>query len=470
MDARPRRARLRSWLVAWTQVVALTASGLASAQQRVDPETQKHFDIANGLYGEQRYADALVEYDAAYERSHNFRILYNRGNCLVMLKREPEAIETFERYLSDGGTNIPEDRRAKVRADIDSLKLRLGTIVLEGAPDGAEVVLDGHVVGRTPLSSFVASAGAHELSIRWSAAQPLWASEINVVAGGRAVAKVSVGPAASTPASPVEPTQPPGGFAAQPGAPSGPAVVGPPPRKRAPHPPGGLYAPAIAISAQAGVGLGGNDFGVGTLGTMGTGELAVAFRLSSFLDVGAYFGLARGSFELASPPNGVQANAGYGFRTYGLRGRMHLVQGESYDGWLGVDLGRFDESWSLKGTDGREAFGLGASSFAYGLSIGLDIPLGRALALGGAVRYLAASADDPSVSGTCTLSDCAGAVFSQGHNPTRGFFELGLRVVWSIPVGAPARPTAPSPAPPPASPPTSLPASAVAALPGPSTF
>lgn len=448
---RPRRSAARASILALVQAAALALAGVAAAQERVDPETQKHFDIANSLYGERRYADALVEYDAAYEKSRNFKILYNRGNCLVMLKREPEAIETFERYLEEGGDRVPEDRRAKVRADIDDLKLRLGSISLQGAPSGAEVVLDGRVVGRTPLAEpLSAGAGTHELTVRWSAAVPGWAAEVKVVAGARVVAKVHLAPPPGTP-TPLDPSN------AAPPVP--PPDDGGPPVRRAPRPPGGLYAPALTIAGQVGGSSASNDAGIGTPTWLASGELSLGWRISPFLEIGAFGALARGSYDLSAAPSGLDANAGYGFGTYGLRGRMHLVRGEGYDGWFGVDLGRFVETWTLKNADGGgKAFSVDASATLFALGVGLDVPIGRAIALGGVARFLTASPGGPSSSDCAAGRDCVGSVFTSGFSSTRGFFELGLRVVWSIPLAAPTPPPAPSAG------------SSVAALPGPGAF
>lgn len=446
--ARPRR-RLGALALALA-IVGGAASGAsrAFAREPVDPETQKHFDIANGLYGEQRYADALVEYDAAYDRSHNFGILYNRGNCLVMLKREPEAIETFERYLRDGGDELAEERRSKVRADIETLKLRLGSITLDGAPDGAEVVLDGRVVGRTPIATPIAAgAGTHDLTVRWSASIPGWSGEVRVVAGTRSVAKVLLAPPPGTPSSV-------GALGAP--APADGRLGDAPRTPRAPRAPGGLVSPAIAFSVQIGGSLPENDANIGSPRLLAAGEVGVGWRATSFFEAGIFYGGALGSYKL-NPVAKLETNADFSYSTYGLRARMHLVRGASYDGWFGVDLGRYSESWTLKGTDGGAGFSFSGASTLFALGFGLDLPISRALAVGAAARYVASSASDGAAKG-CTSGDCASTVFANGYSSNRGYFELGLRLIWSVPYGGNTDPTPPSTGP------------AVAALPEPRAF
>jgi len=97
---------MRRGLTVVSCAIAFAVAGAASTplafaqakggEAKVDPEVQKHFDLANDLYNEGKYDDALVEYEAAYSAGKNWKILYNRGQCLVMVKREPDAIVDFQ--------------------------------------------------------------------------------------------------------------------------------------------------------------------------------------------------------------------------------------------------------------------------------------------------------------------------------------------------------------------------------------
>jgi hypothetical protein len=230
------------------------------------------------------------------------------------------------------------------------------------------------------------------------------------------------------------------------------------------RPPGGLASPAISLSAQ----IGGsaepaNDANIGHAKLLATAEVSGGWRISPFFEIGGFFGGASGGYGIdptLASNNNADSNAEYAYRTYGLRARMHLARGASYDGWFGVDLGRYTETWDLKGLNQKGNFHRFASSGLFALAIGADFPFGRSFAIGGTLRYLACSASGSDDAGSADPG-APGYVFAGRYSSTRGFFELGLHMTWSIPFGPTSAPT---PTPPATSP------TGVAALPQAGTF
>jgi len=426
-------------------LIALSVPRAAHAQ--VDPKVQEHFQAGNSLYEEGRYKDALVEYDAAYEISKNWKILFNRGQCLVMLKREPDAIVSFEEYLKDGGDQVPPDRRAQVEGDIKKLKGRLGSIVVNGAPPGSRIDIDGFFAGKTPLPGPIpAGSGYHDVTITPPGGKGA-AGSVKVIAGEKVFFEVKVlpEPGAPTPApSPVSDTS----------APPAPPPILPP------RPPGGLVAPGYQLSLQLGMSMPTPDYRYGTRHPLGALELGASWRASSFWELGLFGGGASGRYTIDDSVRSTRSdqsvaivnidpNADYSYGTLGIRARMHLVRTKHVDGWFGVDLGAWTESWKFSGA---ERFEYHATSAAFGLGFGFDVPLSRTWAVGLAARYLAASAAEG------TRTDCADKVPCTGgflpgegqsggaQSTSRGFFDLGLRIVWSIPSGQPDPKPAEAPA------------------------
>lgn len=415
-------------------LIALSSSGVAHAQ--VDPKVQEHFQAGNSLYEEGRYKDALGEYDAAYEISKNWKILFNRGQCLVMLKREPDAIVSFEQYLQDGGNQVPPERRTQVEGDIKKLKGRLGSIVINGAPPGARIDVDGFFAGRIPLPGPIpAGSGVHEVTITAPGAKPA-SGMVKVTAGEKVPFEVQVvaepgGPPPPSPSPPLE-------------------AVGPRPQPALPpRAPGGLVAPGYQLALMVGASLPTPDYRHGNRPVLGAFEVSASWRATSFWELGLYGGGAAGRYSIddsarnakTDPSLGivdVDPNADYSYGTLGIRARMHLVRTKKVDGWFGVDVGAWTESWTITG---KQRFEYNATSASFGLGLGFDVPLSRRWAVGFATRFLAASASDGARS-HCENVDCAngwlpGEGPSSSKSTARGFFDFGLRLVWSIPGNEP---------------------------------
>lgn len=424
-------------------LIALSVPRGAHAQ--VDPKVQEHFQAGNSLYEDGRYKDALVEYDAAYEISKNWKILFNRGQCLVMLKREPDAIVSFEQYLHDGGDQVPPERRAQVEGDIKKLKGRLGSIVINGAPPGARVDIDGFFAGRTPLAGPIpAGSGYHDVTITPQGGKPAVGS-VKVIAGEKVFFEVKVVSETGAPATPPAPMP----TADEPPVPEPPPTL--PPRA-----PGGLVAPGFQLSLTLGTSVPTPDYRYGDRQALGAAELGASWRASSFWELGIFGGGAAGKYSIddsvrrTNPDTSlaevnVDPNAAYSWGTLGIRARMHLVRTKKVDGWFGVDLGAWTESWKFTGP---QAFEYHASSAAFGLGLGFDVPVSRTWAVGFSGRFLAASAaggerSNCSGGAPCSKAFLPGEGQSGGAQSTsRGFFDFGVRVVWSIPsVEAAPKPT-----------------------------
>jgi len=463
----PRHQRPPFMLRVGTAVLALAIVSPVFAQApapaaKVSPEVQKHFALGNDYYQEGKYASALSEYEKAYDLSldekgkKNWKILYNRGQCLVMLGREPEAIDSFQRYLDEGGDQIDAARRAQVENDIKKLRDRLGTITLEGtAPHGAEVFLDGRFMGKMPLPGpIVAASGFHDLVIKPPGGGPPYVATVKIESGERVAHRVVMtagGPTAPAGPVPYVDTPPP---------------PPPPPPKLPPRPPGGLTAPSFMFAAQLGLSVPTQDYRYGSSKALGAVELAASWRASGFWELGIFGGFGAGRYSIDDRARGddfsvgqlkIDPNAGYTHGILGVRARMHLVRAKNLDGWLGVDFGGWGESWRFTGD---QHFKYGASSVAFAIGFGADYALSERWALGLAMRFLQASASngkrsectgtpiDPAKPGDyCSLGFLPGeGAGGAAQSTARGFVEFGLRLVYLIPTGDSARPAAPAPA------------------------
>jgi hypothetical protein len=151
-------------------VAALALAPPAAAQPSSDPskngegdnpsteqvdEARKHFNegvrlSASGKAGE--VAQALDEFQKAYDLIPNWRILYNIGQTSRHVRDHARSLRAFTRYLAEGKDEIPKARRQEVEREIEALKPLVARLELAGSEDGAEVTVDGKPAGKMPLA------------------------------------------------------------------------------------------------------------------------------------------------------------------------------------------------------------------------------------------------------------------------------------------------------------------------------
>lgn len=131
-----------------------TAPSLARAQ---GDEAVQRFERGVQLYEAENYEGALVEFQSAYKISSNYKLLYNIAICQTALKDYAVATETFNRYLSEGGAEVSEARKADVKERLAKLALNVTRVkVTTDAPAGATLAVDDQTVGTTPLPESIA--------------------------------------------------------------------------------------------------------------------------------------------------------------------------------------------------------------------------------------------------------------------------------------------------------------------------
>jgi hypothetical protein len=166
-------------------LVGLCASASPAAAQSARPpdeaaraEARERFARALELYEEGLLEQSLEEFRRAYEIAPALQVLYNLGQVYAGLGRAVEAVETLERYLEQGGTSIPSDRRAEVEAElrrqrprIASVRLRVETPPSVEAPQ-VEVLVDGVSRGAPSAEPLQVTSGAVSLEVRAAGFEP----------------------------------------------------------------------------------------------------------------------------------------------------------------------------------------------------------------------------------------------------------------------------------------------------------
>jgi len=181
------------WVLLWQTAAFAQTQPPQNARERASA----HFQRGVELYEDGAYRAALVEFRRAYEVAPNYRLLYNIGQTQLELQDFLGATQSYEDFLHQGGSQVPEAQRQSLEDALRALRTRVGRIALTVDKDGAEVFIDETLVGRSPIVATIpVNVGLHRLAAR--SEDGATGSATVEVAGGE-IAQVSIEMSAPTP-------------------------------------------------------------------------------------------------------------------------------------------------------------------------------------------------------------------------------------------------------------------------------
>ena len=136
--------------------------------QSAEDNARQAFESGITAYNAGKPTVAAAEFRRAYGFRPSTTLFYNIGQCEALAKRHGLAYEAFERYLAEGGDDVPVERRDEVIAELNRLENLVGAVRVV-APQGAVVRIDGEIRGTAPLPG-VLKIGVgipHEVEITW---------------------------------------------------------------------------------------------------------------------------------------------------------------------------------------------------------------------------------------------------------------------------------------------------------------
>lgn len=156
--------RLSSFLGVLT--VALLLSLPCAAQQAISDEAKAYFRNGVELLEQTppNYQDAYHQFKRAYESSQSWKVLGNLGLCSLKLERDGEALEYYQKYLEQGGTEVDPEERSAIERDLLLVKGNL--VQLELTSDLPEVQLTDARQGTTAPPQSYALNGPTSLGLR----------------------------------------------------------------------------------------------------------------------------------------------------------------------------------------------------------------------------------------------------------------------------------------------------------------
>lgn len=131
-------------------------------------EADRHFRNGVTLYKEDKFAEALAEFERAYEIAPHPLVLYNIAGCHRELSNYAESVKYSQRFLEEGKGIVSKSRLATAQTELEAVLARIArvTVTVEGA-EGSELLVDGVSIGTFPLDMpLILPPGEHRLLVR----------------------------------------------------------------------------------------------------------------------------------------------------------------------------------------------------------------------------------------------------------------------------------------------------------------
>ncbi len=137
-----------------------------------------------GFVEQENYLAALSAFQESYGIRRKASVLFNIAMCFKALYRYIESIETFRQYLAEEKSGkIRPARRQKVEESIAEIEKLVGKLRLDGAPNDADVIIDGEKYTTTPLDEpLLMNPGKYNFELRKEGHEPL-VTEFTIASG-----------------------------------------------------------------------------------------------------------------------------------------------------------------------------------------------------------------------------------------------------------------------------------------------
>jgi hypothetical protein len=152
------------------------------SSQSVLDEAQRHYQNGIELFKNSVYDAALVEFRRAFELAPSYKIQFNIGQVSRQLDDYASAVIAFEKYLKEGGQNVPAARYTEVKAELEKLRAWVGEVDVRSNAPNVTIAIDDITIGRTPIAAVLVNSGRRKITASMSGATTQ--TRIVDVAGG----------------------------------------------------------------------------------------------------------------------------------------------------------------------------------------------------------------------------------------------------------------------------------------------
>jgi PEGA domain len=153
-------------LAATRPAVAQADAQAASANASDADRAAAFFEQAKEDFAADRVHEALRGFRDAWQLSKTSEIAANLAIVEVAFKHHRDAAEHFRYALSHLSPNATAEQKQAIVSGLDTAKQQVLTLVIQGPPAGANISIDGVVIGRAPLVDDVyVEPRAHDMRV-----------------------------------------------------------------------------------------------------------------------------------------------------------------------------------------------------------------------------------------------------------------------------------------------------------------
>jgi hypothetical protein len=155
-------------VVASVSVVPLAAHAAPPAKSDVATDKARELHVeGDEFYKKADYARARVSYIAAWALKKNWQLAGSLGDCELKLGMNRDAAEHLAYFLRVSPNQPPAPAAKKLYEDA---RAKIGTITIAVDTPGADIVVDGKVIGKSPMEDPVfVDPGRHFVEARLGA-------------------------------------------------------------------------------------------------------------------------------------------------------------------------------------------------------------------------------------------------------------------------------------------------------------
>ncbi|HEY1549474.1 MAG TPA: hypothetical protein VGG28_16720, partial [Kofleriaceae bacterium] len=132
-------------------------------QTKQQKEADRLFKNGVALFDQQKFTEALAEFQRAYDIAPAPIVLYNIAACHRELSHYGEAVTFYQRFLSEGAGKVPAPRLTAAKAELDGILAHTAHVTINLTPTDAQLSLDGNVLDSPIPQPLILAPGEHKL-------------------------------------------------------------------------------------------------------------------------------------------------------------------------------------------------------------------------------------------------------------------------------------------------------------------